>query len=206
MINLLPPANKSDIRAARTNALLVRYIGILSVALLVLGGLIGAAYAVLDASRAPAQLALEQSQARTSQFDSVKTEADELRTNLTNAKAILDQKISYTTLLYGIASAVPTGVIINDLQLDSSTFGTEMTLNAMAVDIASGSNLEKEFAKNDILFSNVKLVSIESNDDNAEQPADGTQPPAPDGLNDGSSDPAYPVSVSISFVINKEAL
>lgn len=204
MINLLPPSHKSNIRAARTNALLVRYIGILGVALLVLGGLIGAAYAVLDASREPAELALEQSKTRTSQFDSVKAEAEALRTNLTNARAILDQKLSYATLLYGIAAATPTGVIINDLQLDSSTFGTEMTLNAMAVDVASGSNLEKEFAKNDILFSNVKLVSIESNDDNTEQPVDGVPPT--DGLNTGSSDPGYPVSVSISFVINKEAL
>ena len=204
MINLLPPSLKSDIRAARTNALLVRYIGILGAATLVLGGLVGAAYSVLDASREPAQLAFEQSQLRTSQFNSVKTEADELRTSLTTAKTILDQKVSYATVLHEIANAMPAGVILSDLQLDASTFGSEMTISAKAVDYDAASKLETEFAKKDIIFTNVKLVSIDSGSE-GDQQTDTILTPT-DGSQGTSSDAAYPVNVSISFIINKEAL
>ena len=204
MINLLPPSLKSDIRAARTNALLVRYIGILGAATLVLGGLVGAAYSVLDASREPAQLAFEQSQLRTSQFNSVKTEADELRTSLTTAKTILDQKVSHATVLHEIANAMPTGVILSDLQLDASTFGSEMTISAKAVDYDAASKLETEFAKKDIIFTNVKLVSIDSGSEDNQQ-TDTIFTPT-DGSQGTSSDAAYPVNVSISFIINKEAL
>lgn len=193
MINLAPDTYKTEIRAARANVLLIRYICILSIAIIVLGGLVGGAYVVLDASRASAQEAMNSSSLKTSRYDSIRLRAEKLRADLATAKSILDQKVSYTKLIHEIASSLPSGVVLSTLDLDPATFGSEMTINASARDFKSASQLESKLASKSTLFSSVKLLSMETGE-------------AGDNSGDNSSVPGYPVHVSVSVVINKEAL
>lgn len=187
MINLLPDTYKSEVRAARMNVLLIRYIVMQTVALLVLGGIIITSYIVLDMRKASAQALLETNQARTAQYNPIKTEADELRSSLANAKTILDQKISYSKLIYKIADSLPPGVIIQKLDLDPASFGSKMTLNANAKTIEDASKLKEQFSRQSDVFSNVNLDSLESNN------ANGT-------------DGQYPINAVLSLTINKTGL
>ena len=187
MINLLPDTHKSEIRAARMNVLLIRYIAILSVAMIVLSGIITAAYVVLETRKASAQSLLDTNNARAQQYSSIRTEADLLRTSLSNAKSILDQKVSYSKLIYEIAGSLPEGVVLDTLDLDSASFGSSMTVNASAKTFESASKVQNQLAANSVVFSDVKLLSLES------------------GATDGSSG-QYPIKVSVSVVINKVAL
>lgn len=187
MINLLPDTHKSEIRAARTNVLLVRYIAILVAAIAVLSGIIIAAYVVLDAKETLAQEQVEANNTKTAPYEPIRAEADALRTNLSDAKAILDQKISYSKLIYEIANSIPDGVIIETLELDPSSFGSAMTINASAKSFESASQLKDKLASNSTVFSDVKLLTLES------------------GAT-GSSGGDYPVKVNVSVIINKGAL
>lgn len=188
MINLLPDDYKGEIRAARTNVLLVRYISILIAAIVVLGGIIIAAYVVLQTRKVSAQELLDANVARTAQYQPTRTEAEELRTSIANAKSILDQKVSYTKLIYKIADSIPNGVILETLELDPTAFGTDMTIDATANSFESASKLRQEFANNSDVFSDVKLLSLAS------------------GSGDGATPGEYPIRVSVSVKINKGAL
>ena len=190
MINLLPESHKSEIRAARTNTLLARYIAILSTAIIVLSGIVAAGYVVLEAKQKSVQSLLEASQAKTAQFSSIRADAQAMQSSLSSAKSILDQKISYTKLIYKIADSIPDGVILDTLELDPSVFGNAMTINATAKTFEAASKLPVDLKKNSDIFTKVELLTLESGSSD-------------EGTAEGS---AYPVRVSVSIVINKEAL
>lgn len=186
VINLLPESHKSEIRAARSNVLIMRYIAILGAAIVVLSGIIAGAYAVLDAKETLAQSLVEVNKAKTAPYESTRQEAESLRSSLSNAKTILDQKVYYSKLIYQLANSLPEGVIIETLDLDSSTFDKPLTINAKAKTFDSASQLKDKLAANSAAFSDVKLLSLES-------------------ASSGESS-EYPVTVSVSVVINKAAI
>lgn len=187
MINLLPYEHKDEIRAGRTNVLLVRYIAILLGAAVVLGGLLGAAYVVLNNTKATAEAEVSENQQRTSGYQSVRAQSESFRADLATAKSILDDNISYSKLIYKIAAIVPPGVVLDNLALDPSTFGSSVDLTASAKSFDDATKLRDAFSNNDQVFSNVTLQAIRNSE-------------ATSGEN------AYPVKVTLSVVINKGAL
>lgn len=134
MINLLPPEEKRQLRAARTNTLLARYNVILLGAVMFLGLAIGVVYLYLANTKASADQTMRENTAQTTQYANVLTEADQFRSNLAIAKQILDRETAYTNVLINVAQVMPAGVVLNSLTLDSATFGTETTLAASAQD------------------------------------------------------------------------
>lgn len=187
MISLLPYEYKEEIRAARTNVLLVRYIAILICAAVVLGGLVAGSYVVINGTRDSAEIKVAENQQRVSAFQATKTASDSFRTDLTTAKTILDSSISFSKLIYKVAEIVPPGVVLDALTLDPTTFGSSVNLTASAKSFDDASKLRDAFIKNDQIFTNVQLQTIRSSD----TPTSG--------------DP-YPVKVSLSIVINKGAI
>jgi Tfp pilus assembly protein PilN len=184
MINLLPYTHKQQIRAGRTNVILVRYIAILIMAAAVLSALTGATYFTLNTTKADAETKVADNQTRVAEYQTIKLEADSFRADLATAKTILDTNVSYSRLIYKIANTIPGNVILGDLALDPQTLGTDMTMAASAKTFEDAGKLKDALIRNDEVFSNVKLLSIRS---------------------EGSSD-GYPVKVSLSVVINKGAL
>lgn len=190
MINLLPESHKSEIRAARMNTLLLRYLAILSAAIIVLSGIVAAGYVVLEAKHESVQSLLQESQAKTAQYSSIRADAEAMQSSLSSAKSILDQKIPYTKLIYKIAASIPDGVVLDTLELDPSVFGSAMTINATAKTFEAASQLPNKLKSYRDTFTKVELLSLESGSSD-------------EGATEGS---AYPVRVSVSIVINKEAL
>ncbi len=185
MINLLPDSHKNEIRAGRTNVLLVRYMMMLLSAVVVISGLVIGSYIVLNSTRDSAQLKVDENEKDVSKYQSVKLRAESFRSDLTTAKTILDQSVSFTKLTYAIADTLPANVVLDTLVLDPKTFGTKMTINANARTFSDASKLKDAFSRNQQLFSGVQLLSIDSGDSAS------------------SSTNAYPVKVSISLIINK---
>lgn len=186
MINLLPEEQKAEIRAGRTNILLVRYIIITISAVIVLGGLLVGSYIVLDSAKQGAEQKVSENQSRVSAYNDVKSQADAFRADLATAKTVLNDDVSFTKLIYKIADVVPRNVVLNDLNLDPATFGSSVTMNASAKTFADAGKLKDAFVKNGDLFSNVRLQSLSADD--------------------GSSSGGYPVKVTLTVVINKGAL
>jgi len=187
MINLLPDTYKNEVRAGRTNILLVRYMMILVTAIIVLSGLLIGAYIVLNNTRSIAEAKVAENEQRVAGYQSVRLQADAFRSDLTTAKTILGNDVSFTKLIYEIASIVPPNVVLDDLTLDPKNFGSSATMNASAKTFEDATKLKEAFIKSDQIFSNVQLQTIRASEA---------------GADDGS----YPVKVNLSVVINKGAL
>lgn len=183
MINLLPPADKRQIRAGHSNTLLVRYNFFLLGALGFLLVAIGIVYVYLANTKTGAEAVVKENQEKVVGYKKVEQEANEFKSNLAIAKQILSKEVTYTKTILDIAALIPKGVILDNLNLDAKTFGTETVLNAKAKTINDAIALKDSF-QNSPLFSDVHFQSI------ATAEAGGTN--------------AYPITITLAVTIKKD--
>lgn len=164
MINLLPPEEKRQLRAARTNTLLARYNIVLLGAVVFLALATTIVYFYLATTKASADQTVRENTTQTAQYANVLTEAQQFRTNLSIAKQILDREIPYTTVILSIAQVIPSGIILDSLALDSEQFGSETQLSAYARDYDRALAL-KDALQDSPYFSNVHFQTVDTTDE-----------------------------------------
>lgn len=172
MINLLPPETKAQLGAARANRLLLRYNFLLLAAIAFLLVAIGLVYVYLGSTKASAETAIAENISRAGDYGSVEAEASSLQQSLANVKQILDSDTTYTKIVLEIASVLPTGVVLDTLNLDSATFGTPTALTVKVTDYSTVLRL-KDSLQQSSLFTNVSIQTI-SNDGSGQYPLSAT--------------------------------
>lgn len=182
MINLLPDTSKSEIQAARTNITLLNYMLILGLGIVFLGFISVAVYFVLIGTKNGAEALITENTSKTTAYGSVQAQADSLRAGLSSAKSLLDKETVYTKVLTGIASAMPSGTVLQSIALTPAAFDTPMTLQFYAKSTDDILKLKESFQASP-LFTNVSFQSLSTST--------------------GAS--GYPVSASIGLTINKSA-
>ena len=182
MINLLPDEHKKELRAARTNVILLRYniLTIVAVGFLILS--LGAFFAYLSATEAQRKEENQANQAKALTYSDTKKQAEEYRANLATAKQILANQVDYTSVVFGVTKLLPKGVVLDDVNLSAKDFGNQTVFSARASSYETATQLKKSFQESS-LFTNVFFQSITNSTD--------------------SADKAHPISVSISVKINK---
>lgn len=181
MINLLPDTTKQQLRAARTNSALIKYILFLIISIIFLGAACGVSYIILGNSKTAAEKIIATSSTKSDSFLSVSNQATELSQKLLITKGILDQQVPYSDIVMGLAAVFPTGVVIDSLTLSNKTISSPVTIKARAKTADDATNLKINIQKS-IQFSNYNLKSLSSD------PSDQT---------------GYPVLISIEVTINK---
>lgn len=181
MINLLPDDYKKELRAARTNVLLLRYniFVMIAVAFLILSS--AGAYVIINESKRAAEDANNANIAKASSYASTRTQAEEYRKNLSITRQILDNEVNYTDVIFAITSLLPAGVVLDNINLTAKDFGNQTNFSAHAKNYDAVTKLKQNF-QGSKLFSNVFFQTINSTES------------APNG---------YPISVTISVKINK---
>ncbi len=182
MVNLLPTREKKEINAGRVNVLLLRYC---FTTLLFAGFLflaIGAFYFLLTNSKNDTQKMINDGYARMSEHQSTQKEVDTFQNNLKTAKTILDKEIHYSKVITKIAGTVPSGIILQSLDLSSESFGKPISLNASGKTSTDALRLKTNFEKSGV-YDNVYLESVNVSED------DKT---------------GYPVNITINVTIKAE--
>jgi len=161
MINLLPKAYKADIRAARTNVVLIRYIIIIFFAFLFLVLILVGSQFLLSITKGSSDQLIEANAIEAAQYSETSKEITRLTASLTTSKAILDEQVSYSTVLRAISAAMPAGTIIGGLKLSDTSFdGTTPTvLQVYAVTNEAAAQLGQTFQSTPG-FSSAKLESV----------------------------------------------
>lgn len=187
MINLLPPDERRQLRAARANTLLLRYNIIMVGVLIFIVLALVVVYFYLSSAKAHADSVVADNNSRVTSYAQVNSQAETFRTSLTNAKSILDKEIFYSKTILLLARQLPSGVVIDTLNLEPATFGAPTTLALRAKDRSSVLAAKDSLQKSP-LFSDVHLINITSASSKS-----------------GSGGSGYPVSASLSVVISKDA-
>lgn len=184
MINLLPDNKKLEINAARTNIILVDYILILFLGVAFLCLISAIVYSTLMSTKESAENVIADNKAASSSYDSIRTEAASLRSELTYAKTLLDQEVLYTKVITNIAKVMPSGTVLGALSLGSTTFGAPTTLQVYAKTTEDALKLKSNFQQSPF-FSDVTFQSLTSSTQN--------------------NTAGYPIAATLSVVINKSA-
>lgn len=156
MINLLSYDAKKQIRAARLNVILFRYIIILgfSAAFLVLA-CVTTYFFINSGNKTPV--------GTSGNYSSLEEQVETMRTNFTTAKSILDQQVNYSDILTAIASNLPTGTALKSINLKDSVLGTPINLQILAHSADLETKIKENFQKSSIMFSNYSVQSTAPN-------------------------------------------
>lgn len=183
MINLLPDSTKREIRAARTNVVLRRYVTVLAAAMIFLATVGYGVYVVLMDTQTSAENTLKDNQAKASSYLTSKNQVASFQASLATAKATLDKEVRYSKVITGIAALMPTGAVLDSLNLSTTSFGTPTTLTVYAKTTTAALAVKDNFQSSP-LFSNVAFVSLSS-------------------ASQQSKD--YPITATLSVTINRGA-
>ncbi len=181
MINLIPLEEKRQIQAARANSVLVRYTFVLLIAGAFLGLVLAGSYFLLTLTKTSSEALIEANDSKASAYSTTQNQITALTGNLTEARTILNQQLSYSKALSNIGTSLPPGVVLEEVSLTPQSFETTpTTLKVFAKDNQATVTLQSTLASSPY-FSNVNLDSVSET-----------------GGIDG-----YPVSASLTVTLNR---
>lgn len=159
MINLLPDDIKKEIKAARMNVVLLQYNFYVLIAVFIMLGLCFVFYLFLNSNLTSAQSTSEENKSTIASLQAVRTAAEEYKEDLTLAKTIFDDSISFTEVIFAITKIVPDGVVLDNVDLSLDDFGKPILFAAHAEDYDKATMLKDTFEKSNI-FDNVFLQNL----------------------------------------------
>lgn len=166
MINLLPPETKSELRFARRNRILLRWVSVslfclLGSLVLVAGGWVYLHQSINDTTR---QIAYTQKQLDDEHLSQIQKQVTDMSNNLKLAVQVLSKEVLFSKLLTQLGSVTPGNVTLTNLAITQTQGSVE--ISAQAKDYNSATQLQANLAdpKNQI-FSQADIESISCSGD-----------------------------------------
>lgn len=129
----MPDNAKKEIRSARMNVILMRYIFVIIFAFGFLVLLLAGSYVVLTQTKISATQVAGSSDTKSEAYTTTKAQVDALNSGLLEARSVIAQEMRYSTILTSIGQRMPTGTVVGSMILGaSSPSGTPITLKAYA--------------------------------------------------------------------------
>lgn len=159
MINLLPPQKLANIRIARANTTLRRYIELLLLALLVVVAAIIAAHYLLRAQQANVESVAEANKATIAELEPVQKQAEQLSETINTIATISSRDVQFSEMLVKIGGLMPGGAVLTGLQVSVDDFSSPLVITAEVDNEAKGAILLNNIKSSDI-FKDAELKSI----------------------------------------------
>ncbi len=178
MINLLSPVQKEEIKAARLNVQLRKYVLLSSFVAVAIIAVYGIGFYFVINEKDKAQQQLSQDESAVVRYQSVQKDAKAYKTNLTIANKVLTSGQSYSTFLTSVAQALPGGSILTDLtmnDLGGPTVATAagagaITLHARTTSYGGALQVKDSLEASDV-FENVSITDVKRAEITAESTA-----------------------------------
>ncbi len=164
MINLLGYEDKRQLKAARINSTLLDYTILTLATIAIIGLLFAASFIFMNFEQQNAKSSLADNQDRSKKYANIKAQAESFAKNLSIAKSILSNEISYSDLTIAIAKALPPDTVLSSLSLSPQTFGSKMSLDVKATSYNAALSLKSKLSQSP-LFNDVNIASITSSQD-----------------------------------------
>lgn len=124
MINLLPDDKKANLKAARTNTLLVRYIFLILAACIGMFLVITGARITLSMTEQSAQEVIKTNSVDSGIYKETRDAVSGAAAALSTTKSVLDSEVRYSQVLKEITARLPSGSILQSATFDESLSGT----------------------------------------------------------------------------------
>lgn len=182
MINLMPPQHISEIRHARANSILRRWLGwavffIFLLILLLFGGWL---YIAQQSSNLQKGIEVSRTQLEAQNLTKVQQDAAEITGDIKVINQVLSREIRFSDLIQSMGKVMPAGTVLDSLSLGKVDGAIDLAAGASDYKSAAQIAINLSDPKNG-LFSKVDIVSISC----------------------GSSTDAYKCSVSLKALFDK---
>ena len=164
MINLLPPAIKSDYGYARHNVVLIRWVVICALALIGLAaiGTGGFVYMQQLSTDYQKQIDTKQQSLQEQKLNETKKQAKAISDNLKLAVEVLGKEVLFSDLLQQLAKVTPANTSLSNLNINQTTGALDITASTTSNDTATQLQVNLEDPANKI-FSKADIVNIVCN-------------------------------------------
>lgn len=159
MINLLPPTRLLDIKTARNNTVLRRYIELLLLSMVIIGLAVAASYYFLDSRRNDVQSSLEANKKTINELKKTQDQAQGLSTTINTVAKLLAQNIKFSEVLTKIGNVMPEGASLTNVQFEADELNAPLIVTVDMVNEERGAVLRNNLAKSE-LFQDAKIKSI----------------------------------------------
>lgn len=171
MINLLATNRKAELSAARTNIIILRYMGIVILAFAFIFGVFYTTYQVLQDTMKSSNELIMANDGKAAAYSETQQQVNALDAQLTETRGILNSEIRFSQVLVRIGQAMPAGTVIANITLTNEAFfGTPIEMKAYAKSSAEATQLQSQLQTSP-LFSQVTLQSTETSGGTATHPA-----------------------------------
>lgn len=187
MINLLPTDIKDDIRAARANTIIIRYMMIITLAFLFIVAALYTSYTVLTMTKASAEdrIASNEVNVQASAYNETKQQVSALSANLAEARPLFDNEVHYSRVLVRLGQVLPAGTVLGPTTLTAANFsGTPAELTVYAKSTTEADQVQSQLQAAAPFLSQVTVKATEEDK----------------GIT------GYPVSVKLDAVISKAGI
>lgn len=163
MINLLPPNRLLDMRVARSNTILRRYINLSLISLLVLALGLAATYYYFQRQLQNTQQSSVLTQAKLKQLEPIQKQAQQLSTTVTTIAGLLSRDVKFSDLLTKIGGLTPSGTVLTGLQFSIEDLKSPLVISAQVDSEEKAAILRNNLAGSP-LFSKAEIQTITKGD------------------------------------------
>ena len=174
MINLLPPTRLHNLRLARSNTVLRRYVEfmLLGIALIIIA--VSAAYYLLNIQQKNVQSTVRISQTKIRKLEPVQKQAEQLNVTVNTIAGLLARNVKFSDMLTQIGGVMPQGSVLTGLQFSIEDLKSPLVISAQ-VDTEQKAAILRNNLASSPLFSKVTIQSISQYDPQPTVGAPATQ-------------------------------
>lgn len=164
MINLLPPKRLLNMKVARNNTILKRYIELTLLSMLLIVVAIAASYYFLSSQQKSVKNTLEIDQKKVAELSPIQKEAEELSATINTISGLLSRNVKFSEMLTKIGSVMPSGAVLTGLQFSIEDLDAPLVVSAQVETEERAAVLRNNLATSD-LFKGAEIKSILLNEE-----------------------------------------
>ncbi len=159
MINLLPPGRVLNIRLARNNTILRRYVELILVGSLVLLAAILVARYFFSAQNANIQHTVDLNDAKIASLQPVQKQAEELSATVNTISGLLSRNVKFSDMLTQIGGIMPPGSVLTGLKFSLEDVEAPLVVSAQVDNEQKAAVLRNNLAASS-LFEKAEIKNI----------------------------------------------
>lgn len=159
MINLLPPDRLANLRIARSNTILRRYIQLALIGSVVLVAAVVLAYYFLNTQQVNTRHTAEANQQKIAQLEPVQKQAEELSATVNTIAGLFSRNIKFSDMLTQIGGVMPPGSVLTGLQFSIEDLDSPLAISAQ-VDTEQKAAILRNNLAGSSLFSKAEIQTI----------------------------------------------
>jgi hypothetical protein len=159
MINLLPPKRVLDIKTARSNTVLRRYVELILLSMALLVVVVIVAYYFFDIQKNNTKHTVDINQEKIAKLEPVQSQAQQLSATVNTISGLLSRNVKFSDMLTQIGGLMPSGSVLTGLQFSIEDVESPLVISAQVDNEQKAAVLRNNIASSK-LFDKAEIKSI----------------------------------------------